>query len=124
METTLEKPSAAANAEAKADSPAMSGSGTVYTTHHMCVDIAGVLRWPDKDLCRLFKDDDGSKKPGRVVRDWLKLQLAQGKRVLPMGEKCEGWSDVDGCPGHPRKPDESESPNAEVSDQRGAGSLH
>jgi len=92
-------------------SPA-TGSGTVYTTHHMCVDIAGVMRWPDKDLCRLFKDDDGSRKPGRVVRDWLKLQLAQGKRVLPMGEKCEGWSDVDGCPGHPRKPDASESLNS------------
>ena len=39
------------------------------------------------------------------MRDWLKLQLLQGKRVLPMGEKCEGWSDITGCPGHPRNPD-------------------
>ena len=77
----------------------------VYTTHHMCVDIEGVMRWPDKDLCRLFKGDDGEKVRGSVVRDWLKLQLAQGKRVLPMGDRCEGFSDVTGCPGHHREPD-------------------
>ncbi len=70
----------------------------------MCVNIEGVLRWPNKDLARLFTDD-GIQRPGRHVRDWLRLQLAQGKRVLPIGKKCEGWSDVTGCPGHPRKPD-------------------
>ncbi len=79
-------------------------TGTIYSTHHFCVDIEGVLRWPTKDLERLFTDD-GIRPPGCYVRDWLRLQLAQGKRVLPIGEKCEGWSDVTGCPGHPRKPD-------------------
>lgn len=33
----------------------------------------------------------------------LQTQLAQGKEVLPMGKKCEGWSDITGCPGHPIK---------------------
>ena len=95
-------------------------AGTVYTTHHMCVDIEGVLRWPDKDLRRLFTTDGQHEKSGRLVRDWLKLQLLQGKRVLPMGEKCEGWSDVDGCPGHPRKP-EGESPNDQAQRPRTKG---
>ena len=104
------------NGSAMASFAASGGSATVYTTHHMCVDIEGVLRWPDKDLRRLFTTECTHEKSGKVVRDWLKLQLLQGKRVLPMGEKCEGWSDVDGCPGHPRKPD-SESPNAELSEQ-------
>jgi hypothetical protein len=45
--------------------------------------------------------DDGVKKPGKVVRDWLKLKLAQGKRVLPMGQACDGFSYLTGCPGHP-----------------------
>ncbi len=88
---------------------ASGGSATVYSTHHMCVDIEGVLRWSNTKLSRLFTDD-GIQRPGRTVRDWLKLQLAQGKRVLPIGEKCQGWSDVTGCPGHPCKPD-GESPN-------------
>lgn len=67
---------------------------------HMCIDIAGVLRWPDKDLGKLFTDDDGSHKPGRYVRDWLKLQLAQGKRVLPMSKDCVGFDYQKGCPSH------------------------
>lgn len=71
------------------------------TTHHMCIDIAGVLRWPDRDLAKLFTDD-GIKRPGSYVRDWLKLQLALGKRVLPFSDcPCEGFSYETGCPGHP-----------------------
>jgi hypothetical protein len=72
--------------------------------HHMCVNIEGVLRWPDSQLSKLFTED-GKRKNGRYVRDWLKLQLNQGKRVLPMGEACEGFSYQTGCPGHPDVPD-------------------
>lgn len=76
-------------------------SKTATRTIHMCVDISGVLRWPDKDLAKLFKEDDGTHRSGAYVRDWLKLQLAQGKKVLPMGKPCEGFSYQTGCPGHP-----------------------
>lgn len=72
----------------------------VRTRHHMCVDIQGVLRRKDSELRNLFMEEDGTKRPAKMVRDWLKLQLAYGKRVLPIGEKCEGWSDITGCPGH------------------------
>ncbi len=68
-------------------------------TVHMSVDIAGVLRWSDKELVGMFKDSNGNRQSGAYVRDWLKLQLALGKRVLPMGER-EGFSFVNGCPGH------------------------
>jgi hypothetical protein len=87
--------------------PPATGSAT-HRTIHMCVDIEGVMRWPDKDLARMFSDD-GIRRSGKYVRDWLKLQLAQGKRVLPMGKPCEGFSYTDGCPGHP-----DESPNAKL----------
>lgn len=50
--------------------------------------------------------EDGEMKSGKYVRDWLKLQLAQGKRVLPMSKDCEGFSYQDGCPGHPCPDDE------------------
>lgn len=100
-------------AEAQPSSGAAHGSTT--RTIHMCVDIAGVMRWPDKDLANLFTDD-GVRRPGKYVRDWLKLQLAQGKRVLPMGKPCEGFSYTDGCPGHA-----VESSNAKLSHGSGEG---
>jgi hypothetical protein len=65
----------------------------------MCVDIEGVLRWPDKQLSMLFTEN-GVNRPGRYVRDWLKLQLAHGKKVLPMGE-CDNFDYQTGCKGHP-----------------------
>jgi len=74
---------------------------SAYTrTIHMTVCIEGVLRWPDKDLRNLFRDEHGNKKSGRCVRDWLRLQLHNGKKVLPLGEPCEGFSYETGCPGH------------------------
>ena len=72
------------------------------TEYHMCIDISGVLRWSDSKLVKLFTDE-GRQCGGKYVRDWLKLQLAQGKRVLPMSKDCEGFSYIDGCPGHPDK---------------------
>lgn len=67
---------------------------------HMCVDIQGVLRRPDKDLEKLFTEDDGTHRSGAYVRDWLRLQLAHGKKVLPMSKECVGFDYVKGCPGH------------------------
>ena len=69
-------------------------------TYHLCIDIEGVLGWHDEDLTRLFVDDDGFKRPPSYIRGWLKLQLAQGKKVLPFGKPCEGFSYDTGCLGH------------------------
>lgn len=77
----------------------MKEAGRSYT-HHMCVSIEGVLCWPTQKLNKLFTNDDGTKPRGSQARDWLKLQLAQGKKVLPMGKACEGFSYQTGCPGH------------------------
>lgn len=65
---------------------------------HMSVCIEGILRQPDKMLNKLFTED-GKERGGTYVRDWLKLQMAQGKRVLPCG-KCDGFDYQTGCPGH------------------------
>lgn len=86
-------------AEAQPSSAPASGS-PARRTIHMSVSIEGVLRWPDKDLRNMFTDDAGNRQPANLVRDFLKLELAKGRRVLPMGEPCEGWSYETGCPGH------------------------
>lgn len=69
-------------------------------TIHMCVDLQGSLRRTDRELSALFHGDNGETLSGRYVRDWIKLQLMKGIKVVPMGPRCEGFSDIDGCPGH------------------------
>ncbi len=69
-------------------------------THHMCIDIRGVLNWKDKDLKKLFKADDGGKATAQEIRNYLYDQLADGWEVLPFGEPCEGFDKKTGCPGH------------------------
>ena len=46
---------------------------------HMCIDIEGVLRWPDNKLRALFADEHGFKRPASYVRDQLKLELIKGR---------------------------------------------
>ena len=68
-------------------------------TVHMCLNIEGVLRWPDKELEGWIKDDNGNYLDGHNARLALKLEQARGRRVLPYGE-CEGFDYQTGCPGH------------------------
>lgn len=69
------------------------------TTIHMCVSISGLLRWKTKDLAGCLTDN-GYTLSGKEVRDRLMYEQAMGKKVLPIGEPCEGFSYQTGCPGH------------------------
>lgn len=66
---------------------------------HCCIDIRGVLRWGDAGLRGMFMKD-GRKMKGAEVREYLLDQLEAGRKMLPMGEPCEGFSFATGCPGH------------------------
>lgn len=48
----------------------------------------------------LFKREDGSKPSAQYVRDYLRLELTKGHKVLPMAE-CDNWNWEHGCGGHP-----------------------
>lgn len=68
---------------------------------HVHVSIEGILAdWTNRDIARLF---------GRSVKDVTELKrilidyLILGIKVLPLGKKCEGWSDETGCPGHEKE---------------------
>jgi len=65
---------------------------------HMCVDISGALK---NKWFNCFIDDDGRRMRPRDVREKLEYMLAMGQQVMPMGEPCEGFDPIDGCPGHP-----------------------
>lgn len=61
---------------------------------HMVLDVRGAIHVP-----RCFP----GLIPGRRVadrREWLLDRLAEGKRFLPLGDGCDGFSYETGCPGH------------------------
>lgn len=64
---------------------------------HVCLDIRGALR--NRDGWKAVSSSDGKKVTKVEAREWLMDRLAEGKRVLPMGE-CEGFNYQTGCPGH------------------------
>lgn len=69
-------------------------------TVHLCVDIRGLMRRPKKDLKNWFRKPDGRYATADEAWDYLADELAQGRRVLPYGAACEGFSYETGCPGH------------------------
>jgi hypothetical protein len=67
---------------------------------HVCLDVKGALRWSTSQLRGMLSRPDGSRATTDEVREYLLEQLAQGRRVLPMADDCEGFSYETGCPGH------------------------
>lgn len=69
-------------------------------TFHLSLDVRGLLGWPDAELRRLICGDDCKPASGFEARSWLLDHLRGGRRVLPIGEPCDGFSYETGCPGH------------------------
>ena len=68
---------------------------------HMCIDIRGMLRWNKRQLAKAIRDDaTGRWLSADAAREWLLDRIAEGKRVLPLGAECEGFSYQTGCPSH------------------------
>jgi hypothetical protein len=70
------------------------------TILHCCIDIRGMLKWSKPKLRGAFRDASGRPLTADEVREHLFDCLAEGKKVLPLGEECEGFSYQTGCPGH------------------------
>lgn len=81
---------------------ATGSTAVVRTRVHMCLCVAGALRWKDSRLAGLFTKDDGSECTGREAREYLKLQDYQGRRVIPIGD-CDNFDYNTGCRGHPEQ---------------------
>jgi hypothetical protein len=72
---------------------------------HIAQSIAGAVKnWDDSMWKSLAKDN---KCTVSDVKDYFLNALAEGKKVIPIGEPCEGFSYITGCPGH----DEGENIN-------------
>jgi hypothetical protein len=71
------------------------------TLLHTSVDIRWLLstrtsrQLADAVTVNGEKTDDGEE-----VRNALLNRLAEGHALLPIGDPCEGWDPIKGCPGH------------------------
>jgi hypothetical protein len=67
-------------------------------TFHVCLSVEGALRnWTKKDWKLLA---DANEISLGHAKKWMELQKQLGRRVIPIGEMCEGFSYETGCPGH------------------------
>jgi len=66
---------------------------------HMRADVEGMLRNRSFDG---LQHDDGRPMSRQEAEDALFALLREGVRFIPVGEKCEGFTPEEGCPGHPR----------------------
>lgn len=64
----------------------------------MSISIEGLLSWRKK--ISFMQNDDGTRMSDKEARLYLKKCLAEGKRVLPTSDKCDGFDYIKGCPGH------------------------
>ena len=70
------------------------------TTHHMHAEIEMMLSPRGTKWCKCMVDAKGRRMTVDEVRRALRAALAKGARVIPVGTRCEGFSDLTGCPGH------------------------
>ena len=64
---------------------------------HACLSVRGALRNRDKAG---FTNDKGKPATWHEVEEFLMDELAKGREKIPFGEPCNGFSYIDGCPGH------------------------
>ena len=65
---------------------------------HICQSVDGALsNWTMKEWKSVAKENNLTV---AELKDVFRKYKADGKRVIPLGEPCEGFSYWSGCPGH------------------------
>jgi hypothetical protein len=83
------------------DTPLRTEEQVAYRHSHMCMNVRGALtNFKAREWVKVVTRDDGTFLTPAEVREWLMDELAKGRRVIPLGKLCEGFSYETGCPGH------------------------
>ena len=71
----------------------------VGTTFHMCANLEGLHRNIQQRTAswRVVTDAKNRQHALEIIR----AEMMKGRRVVPLGDACEGFSYETGCPGHP-----------------------
>jgi hypothetical protein len=65
--------------------------------YHVSLSVKGALRQRKKIT---YMEDNGKQISDAEAREFLMQCLSEGKRLIPIGKECEGYSYETGCPGH------------------------
>lgn len=79
----------------------LAASGGALKTIHASFVVDLLLDAPVVKLRGMLQDDKGRPLEPLAARRELKLLRKQGVQRIPLGDPCEGFSNVTGCPGHP-----------------------
>lgn len=68
------------------------------TTIHICQSVSGAIKnWDKKTWQAIAKDNNMTVE---AIKERFRIYEFEGKKVIPIGDPCEGFSYQDGCPGH------------------------
>ncbi len=71
------------------------------TTHHMSMNLEGLLRNYKRKKINIFSDDNGRELSDKEARQYIAELQAKGHKLMPMSDNCEGFDPFGGgCPGH------------------------
>lgn len=71
------------------------------TTYHICQSVSGALRnWSKIDWDNIGADNGIT---GAVLKERFRIMDFNGIKVIPLHERCDGFDDIKGCPGHPKE---------------------
>lgn len=74
------------------------------TQRHFCMSVEGPLRnWSKVEWKRMAKHEGIT---GEQLKDRFFKWHSEGKKVIPLGDPCEGFSYETGCPGNEMKDDD------------------
>lgn len=72
------------------------------TKIHVCQSVGGALKnWGKKEWASVAKSNNMTID---ALKEQFRIMEFEGKRVIPIGDPCEGFSYLTGCPGHEEKP--------------------
>ncbi len=68
-------------------------------TLHCCQSVEGALRnWGKSEWNHIARENGITV---NQAKERFRIMEFEGKKVIPFGEPCEGFSYETGCPGHP-----------------------
>lgn len=88
--------------------------GGEVMTLHLCQSVSGALRNWTKDIW----DSVGAQNnmTGNQMKEKFRIMEFEGKKVIPFGKACDGFSYETGCPGHEKQEKTPQGVIADISD--------
>lgn len=69
---------------------------------HVCQSVDGALKhWRKREWLSVARSNNVTID---AMKEKFRIMQFEGKRVIPLGDPCDGFSYLTGCPGHEVEP--------------------